>query len=78
MSEPTIADKKPAVMELEPGTYQWCQCGKSQKQPFCDGSHKGSEFSPLPVVIDTKKQVALCQCKKSNNKPFCDGTHKNL
>lgn len=44
MSEPVIADKKPAVMELEPGTYYWCACGQAKNQPFCDGSHKGSEF----------------------------------
>ncbi|MDX8392296.1 MAG: CDGSH iron-sulfur domain-containing protein [Mariprofundaceae bacterium] len=78
MSDATIAAKEPAVLELEPGTYYWCACGKSANQPFCDGSHKGSEFEPLVVEIDEKKTVALCQCKHSKNKPFCDGTHTEL
>lgn len=78
MSDPVIAAKNPAVLELEPGTYHWCACGKSQKQPFCDGSHKGSEFAPMKLEITEKKRVALCQCKHSKNKPFCDGSHKSL
>jgi CDGSH-type Zn-finger protein len=78
MPEPTIAAKQPAVMELEPGTYAWCACGKSQKQPFCDGSHRGSGFSPTVIKLEEKKKVALCQCKHSANKPYCDGTHRTL
>ncbi|MDQ6967205.1 MAG: CDGSH iron-sulfur domain-containing protein [Mariprofundaceae bacterium] len=78
MSEATIAAKEPAVMELEPGTYYWCSCGKSANQPFCDGSHKGTNFTPQVVEIDEKKTVALCQCKHSKNGAFCDGSHKQL
>ena len=78
MSDPVIAAKNPAVVELEAGSYFWCACGKSQKQPFCNGSHKGSEFAPLKFNLPEKKRVALCQCKHSKNKPFCDGTHKSL
>lgn len=78
MSEPVIADKKPVVLELEPGTYYWCSCGRSQGQPFCDGSHQTTEFTPLPLAIDEKKQVALCNCKQTNNPPYCDGTHSTL
>ena len=40
MSEPVIADKKPAVLDLAAGSYWWCRCGRSKKQPFCDGAHK--------------------------------------
>ncbi len=78
MDTPKIADTKPAVLELEPGTYFWCSCGQSSQQPFCDGSHKGSGFAPLKLTIDEKKTVALCNCKHSGNKPFCDGSHAKL
>jgi len=78
MSEPTIADKKPVVLELEPGTYYWCKCGRSGKQPFCDGSHAGTEFSPVAMTITEKKKVALCMCKHTANPGYCDGSHKKL
>ena len=78
MSKPEIAAKSPSVQELEPGSFWWCQCGKSATQPWCDGSHKGSEFSPKEVVITEKKRYAMCQCKQTLNSPFCDGTHKAL
>jgi CDGSH iron-sulfur domain-containing protein 3 len=76
--QPTIAQKSPYAVELQPGTYWWCACGKSQGQPFCDGSHKGTSFTPQKLVIDTAKTVWLCGCKQSANKPFCDGAHKKL
>ena len=78
MDKPQIAEKSPAVMDLEAGTYWWCACGLSKKQPFCDGSHKGTDFSPVELVFEEKKRVALCQCKHSKNIAFCDGSHKNL
>ena len=78
MSEPKIADKKPAVLELEPGTYYWCACGHSAKQPFCDGAHKGTDFLPLKFDVVEKGKQALCLCKHSGTKPFCDGAHRNL
>ncbi len=75
---PTIAAKKPSVMELEPGTYYWCKCGLSAKQPFCDGSHKTTSFLPIEFTLEEKKKVALCQCKRTGNQPYCDGTHSKL
>lgn len=78
MPEPQIADRKPAVLELDPGTYWWCACGRSKNQPWCDGSHKGTEFSPIETQIEECKRYALCCCKHAASKPFCDGTHKRL
>ncbi len=78
MSEPKIAAKTPAVLELEPGDYYWCRCGHSENQPFCDGAHQGTEFSPMEFKLEEKKKVALCLCKKTGNAPFCDGAHKRL
>lgn len=78
MSEPKIAAKAPAAVALKPGKYFWCACGQSKNQPFCDGSHKGSAFTPLAFEVTEEKTYFLCQCKHSNNKPFCDGTHRKL
>ena len=78
MSEPKIAAKQPAAVELEPGKYFWCACGQSKNQPFCDGSHKTTDFTPIPFDVTEKKTYYLCQCKHSGNKPFCDGTHNKL
>ncbi|MCF8233239.1 MAG: CDGSH iron-sulfur domain-containing protein [Bacteroidales bacterium] len=78
MKKPEISGKMPRMLEMEPGDYYWCACGKSKNQPFCDGSHQGSEFTPLHTRINEKKNVYWCMCKSSANKPFCDGTHKDL
>ena len=78
MAKGKVAQKQPAVLELDPGTYHWCQCGESSNQPFCDGSHAGTEFTPMMVEITEKKTVALCQCKQTNNAPMCDDSHSSL
>lgn len=78
MSEPVIADKKPVVMALEAGTYYWCSCGQSSNQPFCNGAHQGTSFTPLKFDLAEKQQVALCNCKYTTNPPFCDGSHTKL
>jgi CDGSH iron-sulfur domain-containing protein 3 len=78
MPEPRIADTRPAVLELAAGTYWYCACGGSANQPFCDGSHKGTEFRPLKVDLAEPGRIAFCQCKRSGGQPRCDGTHKTL
>ena len=78
MEKPEIADRIPVVLELEEGQYFWCVCGRSADQPFCDGSHKGTDFRPLGFEVDEKRRVALCQCKHTAGPPFCDGSHKSL
>ena len=78
MDEPNIAEKRPAVLDLEAGTYYWCQCGLSKNQPFCDGSHSGTKFEPLKLEIKAKQKVALCNCKRTKRPPLCDGVHARL
>jgi CDGSH-type Zn-finger protein len=66
-------------VELEAGkTYAWCACGESDNQPFCDGSHKGTNFVPEVFKAEESKTAYLCMCKHTGNPGFCDGTHKNL
>ena len=78
MSNPVIFQKFPLMQPADKGVYWWCACGASKTQPFCDGSHKGTEISTLKTEIAEKKTVAWCGCKHSKNKPFCDGSHKTL
>jgi CDGSH-type Zn-finger protein len=79
MAEPLIAQKSPFKFEVVKGkNYFWCACGRSKNQPFCDGSHKGSEFSPTKYDATEDKTVFFCGCKHSAKKPFCDGTHSRL
>jgi CDGSH-type Zn-finger protein len=78
MAEPKICDKRPEVLELTPGIYQYCACGESQDQPFCDGSHTGTKFAPLKFTITEKKRYALCLCKRTGASPYCDGFHTKL
>jgi CDGSH-type Zn-finger protein len=78
MSKGVCTQKSPYVVELQPGDHYYCACGKSANQPFCDGSHKGSEFVPTKVTITATETKYLCGCRNSKNLPFCDGTHKTL
>ncbi len=78
MEKPTIAQKSPIVVQVEPGTYAWCSCGLSTKQPYCDGSHKPTAFKPVIEKVEVAKTVAWCGCKHTGKAPFCDGAHKSL
>lgn len=78
MDKPKIAQKTPIIADCKCGTYFWCSCGLSKSQPYCDGSHKGTSFTPMQQVISEDKKLAWCGCKQSKNPPFCDGSHKNL
>ena len=74
-----IPQKSPYAVEVESGkTYYWCACGKSKKQPFCDGSHQGSTFTPVEFKAAESKTVYFCGCKQTTNQPLCDGAHSNL
>ena len=79
MSKGEVAQKSPIAVNVEAGKdYWWCACGKSKNQPFCDGSHKGSAFTPMKWTADASGPKYFCACKQSNKAPFCDGTHKSL
>ena len=83
MASPIIADNKPIPVELKKGQqYYFCRCGRSQQQPFCDGAHKGSEFTPLAFIGEEDDEedgeAYLCACKHTQNAPFCDGSHQQF
>ena len=74
-----MAQKGPYKVEVEAGkAYWWCACGKSAKQPFCDGTHKGSAFAPLKFDATENGAVWFCGCKATANQPRCDGSHSKL
>jgi methylamine---glutamate N-methyltransferase subunit C len=79
MSNPVVADNKPVKVNLSKGQeYHFCTCGRSKSQPFCDGSHAGTSFSPKALVSDEDSEAYLCACKHTGNAPFCDGTHNQF
>jgi CDGSH-type Zn-finger protein len=76
---PTIAQKSPYAVDVEAGkSYYWCACGQSKNQPFCDGSHKGSSFTPVKWDATESKTVYFCGCKHSGKGALCDGKHNKL
>lgn len=79
MTKGHAATTAPIPIEVEAGkNYFWCSCGKSANQPFCDGSHKGSEFAPIKWTAEDDGKKFFCGCKQTDGEPFCDGSHKSL
>ena len=79
MADPEIAGKDPIPVEVEEGKmYWWCTCGRSSKQPFCDGSHKDTAFIPQGWEAPKTGKVFFCACKQTSKGPLCDGSHNNL
>ncbi len=79
MSDPDIGGRAPIPIEVEAGkSYWWCACGRSKTQPFCDGSHKVTSFTPVEFIPEKTGKVFFCACKRSAKRPLCDGSHKKL
>ena len=77
MSDPVRASDTPYPVDVEQGKdYWWCACGLSEKQPFCDGSHSGTDFTPVKYEAAESKKVFFCGCKATKSQPLCDGSHK--
>lgn len=78
-NDSVIAQAEPYAAEVEQGKeYYWCACGRSQTQPYCDGSHRGTDFQPVSFQAEKTGVVYLCGCKRTAKKPFCDGAHQKL
>lgn len=79
MSKPTRVSDTPYTIDVESGkSYFWCSCGKSNSQPFCDGSHNGSDFTPVKFIATETKKVFFCGCKSTKSQPMCDGSHQEI
>jgi len=79
MDKPVIAQKSPIAVDLQKGeTYYYYTCGKSGKQPFCDGGHKGTSLEPMAFTAEKDETGYLCACKQTKNPPYCDGVHQGI
>lgn len=79
MADPKTAGNSPVPIEVEAGkSYFWCACGQSKNQPFCDGSHKDTDFQPLKWTCDSSGRKFFCTCKRTASQPFCDGSHQSI
>jgi len=79
MTKAKVAQESPIAVEVEEGkSYFWCSCGLSNKQPFCDGSHKDTEFTPMKYDASESEKKYFCACKQTSGQPLCDGSHNSL
>ncbi|NWG47065.1 MAG: CDGSH iron-sulfur domain-containing protein [Alphaproteobacteria bacterium] len=79
MADPVIASRTPLSVDVEAGrNYWWCACGRSKAQPFCDGSHKGTDFAPVAYTAAETRRLFFCGCKHTGGQPLCDGSHARL
>lgn len=76
---PEVGGRQPIALDAKAGeTYWWCACGRSKNQPFCDGSHATTAFTPVEWTADRDRRVLLCACKRTGKQPLCDGSHGKL
>lgn len=79
MDEPLCPQARPYVLKEQAGTTRrWCACGRSRTQPFCDGSHAGTGFTPVETTCPATRNVAWCGCKRTRTPPLCDGAHSQV
>lgn len=79
MSKPEVPQAAPYPVDVKTGrTYWWCACGRSRRQPFCDGSHTGTSFTPTEYRAEKDKTIFFCGCKNTKREPVCDGSHNNM
>ena len=78
MTSPRVAAKQPVQINLEKCEHYWCACGHSKSQPFCDGSHEGTDFTPYSYTAEKDRTLYFCGCKQTKGVPLCDGSHNAL
>ena len=79
MADPSPAQKSPYAVDVVAGRkYLWCSCGRSRRQPFCDGTHQGTGLQPLMWTATETGTAWFCGCKTTATKPLCDGSHARL
>ena len=79
MTKGKVAATAPIAVDVEDGkSYFWCSCGQSKNQPFCDGSHKDTDFLPVKWTAEASETKYFCACKQTDGQPFCDGSHQKL
>ncbi|MGI9302133.1 MAG: CDGSH iron-sulfur domain-containing protein [Gammaproteobacteria bacterium] len=74
MGSPVSPQAGPYPVSVDAGEeYSWCSCGLSATQPWCDGSHKDTEFEPIKFIAPISAIFYMCGCKRSDNAPYCFG-----